>query len=224
MGQAIGDVIPFAVGIAISPVSIIAVILVLFSSRARVNSLSFLVGWVIALAVVSGVVYVIADAGDVARDESASDTSYWIKLALGALLVLLALRRWRGRPDPGDEPESPKWMTAIDSLTPVKAVGLAVALVTVNPKNLALAIAAGGGVAQVGASTGEAIVAVAVFVVLASLAIAVPVLVYLFGGERAAAELDGWKTWLSVHNAAIMAVLFLVFGAVLVGQGIKGLT
>jgi hypothetical protein len=44
MGQAIGEVIPFAVGIAISPVSIIAVILMLFSPRARVNGLFFLVG------------------------------------------------------------------------------------------------------------------------------------------------------------------------------------
>jgi Sap, sulfolipid-1-addressing protein len=101
--------------------------------------------------------------------------------------------------------------------------GLTVALVAVNPKNLGLAIAAGGSVAQVGASTGEAVVALAIFVVLASLAIATPVLVYLFGGDRAAALLDGWKAWLSAHNDAIMAVLFLVFGAVLVGQGIKGL-
>jgi hypothetical protein len=65
-------------------------------------------------------VYAIADAGDVGSDKSASDTSYWIKLALGALLVLFALRHLRGRPAPGDEPESPKWMAAIDSLTPVK--------------------------------------------------------------------------------------------------------
>jgi Sap, sulfolipid-1-addressing protein len=224
MGQAIGEVIPFAIGVAISPVTIIAVILMLFSPRARVNGVSFLVGWVIGLAVLSGVVYAIANGGDVSSDKTASDTSYWIKLALGALLVLFALRHWRSRPASGDEPESPKWMRAIDSFTPVKAGGLAIALITVNPKNLALVIAAGGSVAQAGASTGEAIVALAIFVVLASITIAVPLLVYLFGGDRAAGQLDGWRVWLSTNNAAVMAVLFLVFGAVLVGQGIKGLT
>jgi Sap, sulfolipid-1-addressing protein len=224
MGQAIGDVIPFAVGIAISPLSIIAVILMLFSPRARANGLSFLVGWVIGLAVVSGIVYAIADAGDVATDKTASDTSYWIKLGLGAFLVLHALRAWRRRPASGAEAETPKWMAAIDSFTPAKAGGFGVLLVALNPKNLALALAAGGGVAQVGASTGEAVVALAVFVVLASLGIAVPVVLYLFGGDRAAAQLDGWKAWLSANNAGVMAVLFLVFGAVLVGQGIKGLT
>jgi hypothetical protein len=121
-------------------------------------------------------VYAIANGGDVSSDETASDTSYWIKVALGALLVVLALRRWRNRPAPGDEAEGPKWMAAIDSFTPVKAGALAVALV------------------------------------------------YMFGGDRAAAQLDGWKAWLSANNAAVMAVLFLVFGAVLIGQGIKGLT
>jgi hypothetical protein len=224
MGQAIGEVIPFAVGIAISPVSIVAVILMLFSPRARVNGLSFLVGWVIGLAVVSGVVYALADAGDIATDKTASDTSYWIKLGLGAFLVLHALRSWRRGPTSGDEAATPKWMAAIDSFTPVKAGGTGVVLATLNPKNLALAIAAGGGVAQVGASTGEAVVALALFVVVASLTIAVPLLVDLFGGDRAAARLDGWKAWLSANNTAVMAVVFLVFGAVLVGQGIKGLT
>jgi Sap, sulfolipid-1-addressing protein len=108
MGQAIGEVIPFAIGIAITPVSIIAVILMLFSPRARVNGLSFLVGWVVGLAVVSGVVYAIANGGDVSSDKTASDTSYWIKVALGVLLVLLTVRHWRHRPAAGDEAATPK--------------------------------------------------------------------------------------------------------------------
>ena len=57
MGQGIGEVLTFAVGVAISPVPIIAVILMLFSSRAKVNGPAFLVGWVVALGVVSSVVY-----------------------------------------------------------------------------------------------------------------------------------------------------------------------
>ncbi len=37
MGQGVGSILTFAVGVAISPVPIIAVILMLFSQRARVN-------------------------------------------------------------------------------------------------------------------------------------------------------------------------------------------
>ena len=90
MGQGIGAVLTFAVGVAISPVPIIAVILMLFSQRARVNGPLFLLGWVLALAVVSGVAYVLADQGDVATSSGASDTVAWGKIVFGVLFLLLA--------------------------------------------------------------------------------------------------------------------------------------
>jgi threonine/homoserine/homoserine lactone efflux protein len=45
-------------------------------------------------------------------------------------------------------------------------------------------------------------------------------IVYLVGGQHAARTLDTWKTWAADHNAAVMAVLFVVFGFKLVGDGI----
>src|SRR5580765_5744398 len=115
MGQGIGEVLTFAIGVAISPVPIIAVILMLFSRRARVNGPVFLLGWVLALAVVSTVAYVIADESDAATSSTASDTISWGKIVLGVLFLLLAGRQWRSRPAPGVEPEMPKWMQGIDS-------------------------------------------------------------------------------------------------------------
>jgi threonine/homoserine/homoserine lactone efflux protein len=224
MGRAISEVLPFAIGVTISPVPVIAVILVLFSARARVNGLVFLLGWSAGVAIVSVVVYLIADAGDVGTDHDASDTSYWIKLVLGVVLVVLAVRDWRKRPAPGEAPAAPKWMNAIDTLTPVKAGGLAVLLSGVNPKNLALSLAAGASLAQANVSSGQATTGLIVFVLIASASIAVPVVSYLVGGERAARMLDGWRTWLSAHTTAVMAVLFLVFGVVLFSQGLRGLT
>ena len=224
MGKAISEVIPFAIGVAISPLSIIAVILVLLSVKARVNGLVFTAGWLVGVALVATVIYVLAAAGDVSSGGSASDTSYWLKLVGGILLVLLAFRHWRKRPAAGEMPDQPKWMSAIDTLTPVKTGGLAVLLATANPKNLALSLAAGASLAQAGVSGGEAAVGLIVFVAIASVGVIVPVVAYLAGGERAAHMLDGWKTWLSANNTAMMAVLFVVFGAVLFSQGLRGLT
>jgi threonine/homoserine/homoserine lactone efflux protein len=113
----------------------------------------------------------------------------------------------------------PKWMAAIDSVTPVKAAGLGVLLSGVNPKNLLLAVAAAATVAQANLSTSDSVVTLAVFVVLSSLTIAVPVVFYLLGGDRAKTTLDGWKVWLSANNATVMALLFLVFGVVVFAQG-----
>src|SRR5829696_7257235 len=214
MGAAISEVLPFAIGAAISPVPIIAVILVLFSARARVNSLAFLAGWVLGIAIVSIAIYAIANARDVDSDSEASDAAFWIKLVLGILLVLLAVQNWR-KDAPTEPAAQPKWMASIDSLTPTKAAGLGLVLSGLNPKNITLSLAAGGGLAQAGVSGSEAAVGLAVFITVASAGIAVPVVFALVGGDHAARVLDGWRAWLSEHTSALMAVLFLVFGVLL---------
>ena len=216
--------LPYAVGVAISPIPIVAVILMLFSARARVNGPAFLLGWVGGLAVVSAVVYALADAGNAGTSSGASDAVSWLKLLLGILLVLAAARSWRKRPAPGVTPAMPKWMAGIDGLSPAKALGLGVLLSSVNPKNLALAIGAAAGLAQLGVSTTDAVVALIVFVVVASATIAGPVVYYLVGGDGARARLDELKDWLAHNNSAVMAVLLLVFGVVLFSQGLGSLT
>ena len=219
MRQAISEVLPYAVGVAISPVPIIAVILMLFSERAKTNGPAFLLGWVVGLGVVVAVAYAIADANDVGTTSSGQDGSSTVQVVLGVVLLMLALRNWRKRPGPGEAAAMPKWMATIDAFSPVKALGLAVVLSAVNPKNLILAVGAAVAVAQGAPSSSDATVALVVFVVLASLSIAVPVLFDLLGGAKAKTTLDGWKAWLSTNNATVMAVLLLVFGVVLIGKG-----
>jgi len=224
VGRAISEVLPFGIGVAISPVPIIAVILMLFSPRARVNGVTFLAGWVVGLAAVCAVVYGLADAGDVASDPAASDTMFWIKLALGVVLILAAARRWRARPKPGEDRSLPRWMAAIDGFTPRRAGAIGIGLSAVNPKNLILTVGAAATVAQTGVAAGDAVAALVVFVLLASLTIGAPVVMYVTGREKVASVLDEWKVWLSEHDSAVMAVLLVVFGFVLLGQAIRGLT
>ncbi len=196
-GQGIGEILTFAIAVAISPIPINAVILMLFSARARVNGPAFLAGWVLPLAAVSTVVYVVAHDGNVASSSTASDSVSWGKIALGVVLLLLARRNWRKRPAPGEEAALPKWMAQVETLSPLKAAGLGVVLAAVNPKNLILTMGSAAGLAQLGLSTSDAIVATAVFVVIASLTIAGPVLYAAFGGARARASLDfAPKAWL----------------------------
>jgi Sap, sulfolipid-1-addressing protein len=224
MGKGISEILTYAVGVAISPVPIIAVTLMLFSQRARVNGLMFLLGWVVALAVISGVAYAAADQANAATNSTAADTIAWGKILFGVLLLLLAARNWRTRPAPGTEPEMPKWMAGIDTLKPGKALGLGLLLAGVNPKNLMLAAAAGAGLAALGLSTADSIGSLIVFVIISSLTIGGPVVYYLVGGDSAKGQLDEMKNWLALHNNAVMAVLFLVFGAKLIADGLPPLT
>jgi threonine/homoserine/homoserine lactone efflux protein len=220
MGSAIGDVLPLALGVAVSPIPIIAVILMLLSPRARTNGPAFLVGWVVGLAVVSVVVTALSGSVGIGSGGGGSTIGSSIKILLGLLLIGLAIRNFRNRPGPGEQPPLPSWMRAIDSVTAVKALGIAVLLSAVNPKNLSLTVAAAVTIAQEGLSTVSAAFVLVVFVVIASLSIAVPVVLYLAGGSSAKAALDRLKGWLNANNATVVAMLLLVIGVVLVGKGL----
>ena len=122
MGAAIGQILPLAVGVALSPVPIIAVALMLMSQRARLNGPLFVIGWLIGLAVIGVVVLAVAGPGDASSNGQPATWVSVLKLVLGLLLLLVAVRQWHGRPRPGHEVEAPKWMGSIERFSPGKAV------------------------------------------------------------------------------------------------------
>lgn len=222
MGDAIGATLGYAIGIAISPIPVAAVILMLFSGRARSNSVSFLIGWIVGIALVTAAVALIP--GLEAGDATPSRTTGWIKLGLGLLLLAVGAGRWRSRPGADDEPPVPGWMERIDGLAPGAAFGLGFLLSAVNPKNLLLAAAAGATFGSLALTSGETVTSVVLFTVVAGLTVIVPVIGYLIAGDRLDETLDRSKAWLIRNNAAVMAVLLVVFGVSLVGDAIEILT
>ena len=224
MGSAIGEMLPLAIGIAISPVPIIAIILMLITPKARSNGLAFLGGWMLGLAVVGTIVLIVANTAGVATSSGPSRTVSLIKLLLGLLLLFAAWRQFAKRPRPGEEVPMPKWMRALDGFTPTRSLAIGALLSGVNPKNLILNATAAAGIAQSGLSGAQQAVVLIVLIIVGSLGIIAPVGVYFAMGDKATNVLDGWKTWLAANNATVMVVLFVVFGASLIGKGIGGLT
>ncbi|MFI6652727.1 GAP family protein [Streptomyces sp. NPDC050529] len=224
MGDAIGQMLASAVGIAISPLPLIAVILMLATPRGRSNGIAFALAWTVSLAVLVTVVVLASSGADASEgDEGPATWTLWLKLGLGALFVLMAAKQWKGRPREGQEAEQPKWMQAIDGFTPGKSAGLAAVLAVANPKNLVLAVGGAVSIASSTADTGGKTVAGVLMVVVASLCTTLPLAVYLFGGTRSAKVLGDWKTWMGRHNAAIMTTVLVVLGAKYVGDAISGL-
>jgi len=223
LGQAIGDLLPSAVGVALSPIPIIAVILMLATPRAKSNGLAFAAGWIVGLVVVSVIVLLVAS-GASDPNSGTSDGVNWVKVAIGVLFLALAFKQWRGRPRRGEAAEMPKWMDTIDRFTALKSSGLGVVLSALNPKNLALTLAAAASIAQANLDTGDTTIAVAVFVVIASVSVLGPVLFYVLAPQTAAKPLDAIKVFMSEHNAVIMFVLFLVLGAKILGDGLGGIS
>ncbi|MEX1100922.1 MAG: GAP family protein [Actinomycetota bacterium] len=223
MTQAIGELLPLAIGVAISPVPVIAVILMLFSGRARANSLSFLLGWLIGIGGGCSVLVVIASTQDLTAGGEPSKIVSWVKIFLGVLLLALAVHQWRSRPAPGAEAPMPSWMRRIDSLRPVASIVMGLLLSIANPKNLLLIVAAALSIAQADLSGGSTSVVVLVFSLLAGCTVLIPTLAYLFAGGRVQPGLGRMKVWLAANDATLMAVLLLVLGVTVVGKGIQGL-
>ncbi|MFK8025686.1 MAG: GAP family protein [Ilumatobacter sp.] len=222
MGDAIGSTVGFAVGIAVSPIPIAAVILMLFSDRARSNSVAFMLAWIAGIATVA--VVVVAIPGLEADDSQQSSTVGWFKLVLGVLLLAVGVRQWRSRPGPEEEPAVPGWMAKIDGLRPGSALALGFLLSAVNPKNLLLGAAAGATLGSLSLSRAETAGAIAVFTAIAALTVVVPVVASLIAGARLEPSLDRAKAWLIANNTAVMAVLMLVFGVNLLGDALQILT
>ena len=220
MGSVIGEILPLAVGIAISPIPIIAVILMLLSPRAKGTSVGFMIGWLLGI-VIAIIAYTLLSSVIPQRSEGGSSVAGVIKIILGVLLLFLAFRQWRARPAEGEHASLPKWMSAIDSMTAGKAFGLAFLLAAVNPKNLLLAASAGLIVGGSGLGFGRGLtLVIIIFVLLAACTVVIPVIGYLIASARLAGPLDRLRGWLVENNSTIMAVLLLVIGVAVIGKGI----
>ena len=224
MSDTLSQMLPSAVGVAISPLPIIAVVLMLVTARGRVNGPAFLLGWMTGLVMVGAVLLAVASGVD-ARELGAP--APWVSvvvLGLGVLLLLIARTQWRGRPRAGDAVQTPPWLEALDTFSPVKAAGAGVVLSALNPKNLLLAVAGAAAIAHTGLSLGQQVMAYVVFVLMATAGVGAPVVIYFAMGERSRLLLNRLKHWMAQHSAVILAVLWLLIGLKLINDGISGLS
>ncbi len=224
MGQAIGGSLALAVGIALSPIPIIAVVLMLTTPRARANGPAFVLGWLLGLGVVGAIVLTVAGPANASSSGAPATWVSWLKIILGAGLLLIAVRQFRGRPHGEDQAPMPKWMGAIENFKPAAALGTGALLAGANPKNLILAVAGAAAIAQTGIAGAQQAIAYLIFAVIATLGVGAPVVIYFAMGERSQELLGKLKNWMGQHNAVIMSVLCLIIGAKLIGDAISALT
>ncbi|MET9081882.1 GAP family protein [Streptomyces sp. NPDC004237] len=221
MGHAVGDVLGLAAGVAVSPLPIVAIILILATPRGRLNGTLFALGWLLGLAALGAIMLAVGGSGGASDHKHPATWVGVLKLALGALLALFGAVQWRRRPRDPSQAQLPKWMAAIDHFTPGKILGLGLLLSAGNLKNAPLTIAAAASISSAGISVPQQIGTLAVFVLIASLGVLAPLAVYLVMGDRAQGILANWREWAARHNVAVLAVLFFVLGLKLLGDGIS---
>jgi threonine/homoserine/homoserine lactone efflux protein len=87
MGSIIGEIIPLAVGKSISPLLIVAEILLLTGPQGRKNGWAYVLGWFAGTIVFGVVVLLVAGATDVGEKGTSSTLVDGVKLAFGVLFL-----------------------------------------------------------------------------------------------------------------------------------------
>lgn len=222
MVSAILGTMPLGLGIALNPIAIVAGILILRTARPRLNGLLFAVGWVL------GLILLVALSTRIVLLQTRGARGALLNLpaiiwaAIGALLLLAALRAQRGRPLPGEKPVTPRWLRIIDRASPWRSLGIGFALAAVSFRNLALLAAAAGVIGQADLGAVELTLTAAAFIAVSSVGILLPLLVRLFGGGGADATLAAWSAWLNRNVATITAGVLGVLGSYLLVRGLMG--
>ncbi|MBS3182828.1 GAP family protein [Leucobacter manosquensis] len=220
MLEVIGATLTNAAAIAVSPIPIIAVILMLMSPRSTRRGLAFLIGWFVGIVIATTLFTLLAGAIPADAPGGSRPILGGVQLLLGLGLLFLGGRQWHSRPESGTTPELPAWMSKIDQMRALPAAGLAFALAAVNPKNLLVAAAAGSEIGRRNLHAGELITTIVVFSLIAALSVLVPVLFAVFAPQTSARGLSGIRAWLTVNNSAIMTVLLVILGANVIGKGL----
>jgi threonine/homoserine/homoserine lactone efflux protein len=217
-GFALAEALPLAVAIAASPFAIVPAILLLFTERPKATGGAFLGGWVLGLTVVTVAATMLASVLDV-LDGTPAWLS-WLRIAVGALLVALALRKVLKR---STVTTPPAWMSTVEQATPSRAFVLAVVMAVANPKILLLAAAAGVIIGAADLPRSETAALVVAVIVVAALSVALPVVLYLVFGAQVLKPLSAARDWLIRHNAVVMAIVLTVLGLALITDGISTL-
>jgi threonine/homoserine/homoserine lactone efflux protein len=218
----IGDLLPLALVVAVSPINIVAAILLLFSKRPIANATVYLLGFMLGVAAMLTGLTALADAIGLSPDTERSRGASALVLALGLILIVVGVRKFSHRPGPEEEADQPRWMKGIADFGTGQSFLVGASVGALNPKNIAVAFASAVVVATLQLPVGQQVGVIAIYTLIASIGVASPIVAALALGDRSGSILSGWREWLDRNNGTVMAVIYLFFGVILLGKGIAG--
>ena len=222
MRNLVGDLLPLALVVTVSPINIVAAILLLFSKRPIANAAIYLLGFVLGVAAMLSGITALADAIGIAPGSERSQGASALLLALGLVLIVVGVRKVSHRRGLEQEPDQPRWMKGIDDFGAGRSFLVGASVGALNPKNIAVAFATAVIVATAQLPVGQQVGVIAIYTLIASLGVATPIVAALALGDRSESVLSSWRQWLDRNSGTVMAVIFLFFGVLLLGKGISG--
>ncbi len=217
-GSVFAELIPLAMVVALSPLSIIPAVLVLSAPRPRPTGLAFLAGWLVGLAALTAVFVGIS--GLFGRLDEPPTWASWFRIVVGAALIVFGVYRFLTR---AKSEHMPGWMASLGKLTPARAGAAGAVLTAVNPKVLLICAAAGLAIGSAGLGQPGVWAAGLYYVAAAGSTVALPILAYAVSGERLDPTLARLKDWMERQHAVLVAAILVVIGLLVLYKGIHAL-
>jgi len=206
------DLLLIGLGIALEPFPLTAFILVLSAEKGLWKGLAFIIGWLATLVAVIAAVFLVTGDSPPKAQTAPSTAVLAIKLTLGVVLILVAVRQRRRM---GQPRKSPAWMARLDGLSLWSVAGIAAFL---QPWTLVAAGAAT--VSQAHLASFGSYLALVLFCLLATSAFLYLELYLLLAGARADARLQRLRDWLTAHQDHVIIAVCLLLGLWLVGKSL----
>lgn len=219
MIDALKDALPMAIGLALSPFPLIAIIILLMTPKAKSNALWFLLGWFLGIYFIGLLILLIpgldADGG------IPTIFSGIVRIVIGLILLIFAFKSWLKRPRPGDEVITPKLFLTIDTFGLKKSMFTGFLFSAANVKNLAFSAAGAARMDQSLSGDGNTFIALAIFALIGSSVLMFPVMVYVIAGEKIEPTFLVWKKWLIKNNKMLLVVILSFIGLILLKAGLQ---
>jgi len=209
------DLVVIGLAITLEPIPLTSFVLVLASKGGVRKGAGFIFGWLVSLAAVVAITLLATGNRPPRPNTAPSLAALAVKILIGIVLVVVAVRQWRRVNRPKKPKKTPKWQTGIDNMSPWYAMGLAL---LVQPWGLVAA-----GVAEITdakLTSWQSYIALFAFCVI-SVSTYVVMEVYAgFRPDRCQAFLARTRAWIDTHTDQVVIVVSLALGFWLIGQSL----
>ena len=221
MWQALGALLPIAVAVALSSVPITVTILILLSPNRNRAALPFLVGWVTGVAAVIILSGLFASVLPAPPRRGPDPVTAVLMMMVGAALIVLGVINLR-RGSRSEGTGVPHWLSKVDSFGALVAFAVAV-LLDFRPKGLLLGIAAGLALHATSVEAGEAAVLVAIYTVIATSTVVIPIVASLLAPRQVEPKLLAARDWMTHNGRLLTSLMMFLIGVVILGYGLTQL-
>jgi len=219
MIEALKHAFPMALGLALSPFPLIAMIIILMTPKAKINSLAFLLGWMTGIYFVGLLIFLMPGL----ETEQGKPTTFFgiIKLLAGLSLIIFAYRSWGKRPKAGDEIKTPRLFLTLDKFSIWQSLLTGFLFSAANVKNMAFSATGAARIDNSLLNDNSMYMALFIFTLMGSLTLVFPIAIYVLIGDKIEPTFIQWKTWLIKNNAILLIILLGTIGLMLLKSGVE---